>query len=376
MKRKAVESILIDFRDGIDTSQPATQIERTALVQLQNCLFTSPGRIESRLGYSKYNSTAISGLSSVRWACRFYDNDGTTKRKYCAGPHTTYEKVYYSSTDDDGTWTEVTGGSNLTKGRMSHVFWKNKIFLSNGTEAIQIIDGTTKSDLSAAPVNPTGKYICLHMERLWVADGTTLYWSDVADETTFETNSFMEVGEDTESIVGVVSFGSKLLIFKPSGVWELWGDPGEWQLEQIPGLPGSISPHTIGTMLGGGGVVWLAREGLAYYDDGSGFQWLKNKNIRAFLDSIDADDFSEIVGIYHDGYFSFHYRYDGSSYNDRGLIYDFHVGGWSSLKGVPVACMVWENGSGDDNEVFFGDSNGGYLYKMFDGYNDEGTRYR
>lgn len=288
----------------------------------------------------------------------------------------------YITIDDNGyiyspNLTEITGGSALTKGSAyTSVSWRDTLFLTNGVEAIQTwTTGTTRADITGTPTPPTGKYIEQHTERLFLGGNATypsrLYYCETGDETDWPALNYMDVGEDDGGIItGVAELGQTLLIAKDNGWHRLWGNTATtWDLKKVLGMPGCIAPRSLAKAIGG--IMWLASEGVYYYD-GANMKDLSSESVEPILKNITGSNLSRVVGIYYDAKYILCYP-DNASYNNKAIVYDFRTGGWSQITQWNIASLMWWHGGTDNGELYAGDANGGYLYRLYHGYSDCGT---
>jgi len=127
---------------------------------------------------------------------------------------------------------------------------------------------------------PDGRILTWHKDRMFMAGcrrGSTSYSEyDIAyyanclfcsalDEPDYWPGDNMFVVGDDTPIVGLVSWGDYLLIFKPNGVWALTGYAStDFRLSQLTGAAGAVdaaayaaSPH---------GVLWQAPDGYYLWD--------------------------------------------------------------------------------------------------------------
>jgi hypothetical protein len=365
-----------DFSGGINVMRPPYLIGDNQLVQMTNCTFEVPGLITSRLGQWKYNFTEITDAVQVPWCSRVYDNDGTTKSTFVIAEVAAVDKMYVGD-DSTGVFTEVTGGAALTKGgAYTSVVWKQQLFVTNGTESIQVwSSGTTKADIGGAPAPPEGKYLELHVERLFIAGNATypsrLYWCETGDETDWPAVNYMDVGEDDGGvIVGIAKLGQTLMIAKDNGWYRLWGNSTDtWELKPVLGLPGCIAPRSLVKAIGG--LIWFASEGLYYYD-GANMKDLSSESVRPIAKDILGADLQLVCGIYYDAKYLLSYPAN-EAYNNTIVVYDFRTGGWYKLTNWKLSSFMWWSGGNDNGELYGGSASDGFLHKLFFGYTDNGV---
>jgi hypothetical protein len=370
------------FKDGRDHSQPEYLIPDTACYEMDNWLFDVTGMPSTRLGYTVFNETEATAVTSFVSGLRYYDSDGTTYKTFLYGRRTTADSIWVND-DAAGTLTILTSGSTLTAGGYCDIVaWKDTVFFANGTEAIQLwTSGTTKADITGSPSPPVVRYLEVHLDRLYGV-GTTLpnrlYYSDVGDETDWPTNNYMDVGiNDGGYIVGLKELGQALFIIKTSGVWALYGNSGDaatagsFNLIPVPGVPGCTCPRSIVKVPGG--LMWVSNQDIIVFN-GETFEHAAPEKIRDILDTFIGAAAAKVAGGYHDRRYYLSYQYTGSSNNDRVAVFDFKTQGWSTINSTwPIASFIPYVGIGDDLELMAGSSTGGYMYQLLSGYLDGST---
>lgn len=95
----------------------------------------------------------------------------------------------------------------------------------NGTNKVRIASGIIPTTISATVTD--------YKDRLYVADGQRVYYSDASDYTTFNTDNWFDVGNGPP-VVSLQWSGDRLLIFlSDSSIWEYRGTPGRDTLRRI-----------------------------------------------------------------------------------------------------------------------------------------------
>jgi hypothetical protein len=127
------------------------------------------------------------------------------------------------------------------------------------------------ADLGGTP--PSGKYCCLHRERVWVTGNATnpnyVYYSNAYDpedwSTSGETGYINIITFDADSIVGIVNAFDDVVIFKKNSAWKVQGDiPSEYSVEQIYSAKGGISQKSI--VADGRHCYFASSDGIYEYD--------------------------------------------------------------------------------------------------------------
>lgn len=379
MALKRSQYLAYDFTGGINTEQPQYLIDDKQLVQMENCTFDVVGLITSRLGYTRLNETQITSATKIPFLFRFYDKDGTTKTSFGIANRATTDLPFVVT--DAGVVSSVTGGNSLTaNSHYSGTIFKDRLYYANGVDALHFYEtGTTASALSATPAPPIGKYLETHNERLWVSGDPTypsrVYFCAVGDETDWNANYYLNIQQNDGGIVmGIKQLGQSLIVLKNNGVYRVWGNSttnaaSAFQVTRVPGLPGCIAPRSIVRCFGG--LVWLSADGVIFWD-GEDFEILSINRMETALATIDGADLEECVAFYNKKKYYLLFP-DDAAYNENGIVYNFPTKSWSKYTNYPFAsAMVWDS-QDDENELYAGGSNSGYIYKLGDGFDDDGT---
>lgn len=161
---------------------------------------------------------------------------------------------------------------------------------------------------------PTGDFIELHYDRLWIAGNTTnpdrLYFStagvngaDIHDWTapTDEAEANMHGGfidvrsYDGSKIIGLKVVFNSLIIFKNKCAFKLFGSsPSNYQLVQLFSSNGAIADKSI--CVGNNGAFFLNKDGIYFYD-GTNVNLISQK-VKNTIASMNLNYASKAVGIF------------------------------------------------------------------------------
>ena len=124
----------------------------------------------------------------------------------------------------------------------------------------------------------------LHWSRL-PGDGRTIEdWT--SDDASLETSGgHVDVGDPSDgTITEIIACGSQLLIFTENRLWRLYGSsPSNYQLELVGDLESERISNPINIK---GGIYWLSRSGLAYFN-GSYISYVDdNYNLRYIMEDL------------------------------------------------------------------------------------------
>lgn len=250
------------------------------------------------------------------------------------------------------------------------------LYMGNGTDYLMRFDGSTVTDITAAPI---GNILMSYQSRLFVANGFTVYYSDVGDPEYFPAvYTITPPGDDR--VTGLGEWNGYGIIFKERSVWKFTFSYNsatslyDVNLEQIPANAGAISHRTIHKVEN---VLWYFTGDAVNYLGAAPNQIgvIRTEDISFALYQGLAkisDSFKEKAVAVYDGntYSMFTVADSDSDYNDYGYEYDTGFTGWVTRTGNNVASIVRHEGV-----RYYGDSNKGQIYKMDieDSYVDDTT---
>lgn len=200
---------------GLNTQESGITLNAGFALEATNCIIDKFGRIGSRKGWTKINGTAFTG--QVRAIAEYTKSDGTLEILYAAN-----SKLW--RLESDGTSTELTD-ADLTPITISDDDWQiicynNYAVFVQADHTMVYYDGTgdTYSEYTAAPGSTTPTCGAACFNRVWIADGSTVYWSKILEPQTFTGtgSGFLNIkeifGEDDE-VVAITSYNNRLVIF-------------------------------------------------------------------------------------------------------------------------------------------------------------------
>lgn len=211
---------------------------------------------------------------------------------------------------DGSTWTTRRTTTVPTKARFSQ--WLNKLYMVNGTDALQCCDGTSAfaatSGFVPATAMPIGDYIQAGFDgRIWIANkaNDALYYSDIVQFTppstytlTYTATNFIQSlsPQDGESITGLFRVPKALLVFKQNHIFRVYS------ASNVDAYPA----YNVGTY--SQESIVQAKDGL-YFHHSSGFYKFTydgqpteiSRRVIDFVKAIPRASYDNIVGVY-DGY--------------------------------------------------------------------------
>ena len=219
-----------DFRLGINTAVPPTEIQDNEVQDLLNFEFDDSGNLSTRRGVSQLSADTFSRITSLH----YYTVDaGEIGILLTEGT-----KLQIIETNGTGL-TNLTGALTFP----NNTFWQWVTFdglaigvngATSGTNPVQVDATATAAALSGSP--PRGKYIAVWNSRVWIASasvlsrvhGSTL--GDPQDWTTTGASGIVTIDVDTQDgdkITGLFSTRDALYIFKRRSIHRLvaFADP-------------------------------------------------------------------------------------------------------------------------------------------------------
>lgn len=262
-----------------------------------NMHFDRVGSMQTRLGIATYATqlagsvTSFGTLNIQGGVKRLFAQFGTTIQSW-----------------DGATWTTRRTTSVSTKARYSQ--WLNHIYMVNGTDAVQVSDGTsafaaTAGFVPSGPAMPAGvDFVQAGFDgRIWLASKTsdTIYYSNQVQFTppstysiTYDSASFQNLSpQDGESITGLFRVPKALLVFKQNHIFRVYSATN---VDPYPAYNvGTYSQESI----------VQAKDGI-YFHHSSGFYKFNydsqpteiSRRVIDFVRAIPRASYENIVGVY------------------------------------------------------------------------------
>lgn len=238
-------------------------------------------------------------------------------------------------------WSTVRTTSVTAKARFSQ--WLNRIYMVNGTDALQCSSGSTfsaESGFVPATTMPIGDYIQAGFDgRIWIASKTSdaLYYSDIVQfvppstyTITYTTSNFIQSlsSQDGESITGLFRVPRALLVFKQNHIYRVYSSSN---VDPYPAYNvGTYSQESIVQVKDG-----------TYFHHSSGFYKFNydgqpteiSKRVIDFVKAIPRSAYENVVGLY-DGYDSVKWSVgavtvEGVSYTNLQMRYTISTQIWT-----------------------------------------------
>lgn len=255
--------------------------------------------------------------------------------------------------------------------------WQNRVFITHASNGIYQWDGSA-NDVSVISGAPASEHIVLHNNRLFASKGTTLYYSEEDDYSSWSTASdYIPVyNSDGQAISGLLSQAGGLLIIKTNSLCYLYGyGPDEWVLRKEINGVGAIARESVAT--GMGMTFFLGRDGV--YSESGGNVYRISDPVQPLLDRLSLDDLADAVGVYHNRKYYLSIREkSGDAGNSMLLVYDAEKSHranepiWEPWDSVGGSALVSLTQDGDAGYLLIGSpQNDAKLYRI-NGPDDDG----
>lgn len=279
-------------------------------------------------------------------------------------------KLQYNSSGT--TWTDISG--TFTDTDWDATNFNAKLLLTNGTDNVKSWNGSALSDLNATNA-PKGKYIANNTIRVFIAKGTTIYFSKYLDETNWtDTDSagfFEYYTANGGDITGLRAFNDSVFAFKKDSMAEIIGTGNTSQkhrLVVISNTIGCVSFKTIQEVSAPqGNFLFFLGQNDVYMFSGGRPSSIGN-NIRGYLSAINPAQIGRCFGA-TDGIRYFLGLVTGANTQpDTFLMFDPRYGIWrvnkinDNLRYSVLFNNVWYTGDAT-----------GQTYRMQQGQSDNGT---
>lgn len=238
---------------GLNTQRKADLLPAQWATVAENCVFDDSGRLASRKGTQRINTTAVSGSPNVRAFHEYIDATGASIQIFAAG-----NKIYKVN---GSSLVEITGTiTTPTADKWKFVNFNGKCVGIQPSHAPIVLATTGGSFADIAltgtqqPTTSTSEILAA-FGRLWVLDGTDLKYSDSLAETAwngvFDLSTVWLSGMDVG--VALAEFNGYLIVFGKNSI-VVYSNP--W----VPTGGGGIDTSTMELIENLGGVGCLARD--------------------------------------------------------------------------------------------------------------------
>jgi hypothetical protein len=314
--------VFTDFRSGVNIEASPYSIAGGQARSVLNVHSTPTGSIKKRNGCQKITSTPLVNYTSL-FSCQLSTDvllaaGGTSLYKVTTGGTVSTLKTGLSN-EANWEWIQapISGG-------------QGPIFGVNGINTPQYWDGSsgeTKNWVATKGSVPNGQFIIYHDNRVYIAKGSELFWSDIIDPLNWESpngGSTKIDPEDGQEITGLGKVGPYLIIFKQRKTF-LLTDSNTGGYRRISDDMGCISNRSIASTEAG--LFFLTADNEIVVTDGQNFERAISEPIKPLLRDLSGSMAPKSCGVHVGGYYYFSFSREGGV-NDSILEYDLSNGAW------------------------------------------------
>lgn len=194
-------------RDGLNLRDQPLEVPISELVDGVNWMIDENGALVKRLGYQSWGDSDAIGAGVLEQATFNPSSGAVAALFYCDDGN-----VY--SSPGDGTFTSIASGLS-TSARPTFAMLADKIYWSNGVDAIQQWDGTTLTPVTDGDA-PKPKYLAVWRNRLWGAGDPAhphrVAWSDIAAPTSWNSLNIVDIysphGDEITGLAAAPNIGA------------------------------------------------------------------------------------------------------------------------------------------------------------------------
>ncbi|MGC8944496.1 MAG: hypothetical protein ACP5J8_02450 [Minisyncoccia bacterium] len=329
---------------------------------VRNIRLSRIGTIQKRKGYVQVGNTP--DTNPVRFLYPYYKTGASPLKQLL---RISGNKFYYLN-ETNNTWVDATGSNTLyTSGMVDATTYANLAIFVNAASSVLKWDGTTLSALGGNP--PNGTSISTFKDRVYIAKGSYIYFSDVANAESWQGFNSISVGlNDGDEIVAIIPYFDSLIIFKHNSIWAYNVDADNQPLSVKPLAYGVGCDALQSIWIVNGVLHWASRQGI-YSFSGRAPEKISYRVEDIFKNTSNANNFIGWV----DG--DLYHLYVGSidGYQNCVLFYDTVLDYFAYDSNLDVqSATVYINASNIQRQ-YFGDSNGN-VWLLWEGYKDKGTQ--
>jgi hypothetical protein len=325
---------------------------------VRNARLSRIGSLKKRLGYKKVGNTP--DTNPVRFLYPYYKTGASPLRQLL---RISGNKFYYLN-ESTNTWVDATGSISLNStGIPDATTYANLAIIVNASSSALKWDGSTLATLDGNP--PNGTCIATFKDRVYIASGSQVRFSDVANPESWPAFNVINVGlNDGDEITGLKPFFNSLLIFKKNSIWQFDVDEENQPL--------SLRPLTYGIGVDSWRTIWIVN-GVLHFAGRKGIYQFSGRTPEKI--SYRIDEILEGLGNHQDWvgwedgdiYHLFIGNADGRE--NVVLMYDTVLDYWAYDDGMDVkSATTFINQSGVLRQ-YFGDSQGN-VWLLWEGYAD------
>lgn len=239
----------------------------------------------------------------------------------------------------------------------------------NGIDVPRKYDGTDLTTLGGSP--PRGWYVAAHKNRLWMAVGSRLYYSDILNIENWPVLNFIDISpNDGDKITGLLALGDYLVISKGRTIWLLTGEGAStFGVRRVHSDRGAYAPRSLITM--NGALCFVSDDGIYISDFTQAI--LISERIKKFWQTLNLRRINQAASWFDDHKLYVSVPSANSMINDTVIVYDTIRKAFTGIyTGWKVACWVYLR-EGGRIATLFGHSDSTQVSELSSNYNDNGN---
>lgn len=254
-----------NFSGGINTKTSSLLINPSETPDCNNVWYDETDTLSKRYGYDIYcnlpstcvpiSSCEYTRSSGERWLVVETTSAGNTASIYAS--------------DNNGlTWTLWKSGL-ATINPVRWAMYIDKLWGTNGFNDVFSFNGST---VTTYDYIPKGKYILVHYSQMFLANtpdnASAVYFNDTYRGVEINEGwDSLDLGRsDGDEIIGLVSHGDNIVVFKKNSTYGILGYGTGMSLYKYPGNYGCVSDKTIQKFKGD--ILFLSKKGLCAFNNG------------------------------------------------------------------------------------------------------------
>jgi hypothetical protein len=221
----------------------------------------------------------------------------------------------------------------------------------------------------------TVKRLEIWNERLWVTDGTYMYYSEYGLPESFSEYSIIAVSEDDgHTINGHLAFGDILLVGKTNATYIISGtDESDFSLGRLSDKFGCASHASMRSAEGL--AFWFGGDNF-YMTDGTSAKGIGDVKVRELIDSIDSQYYNLVTGAIVDknGWYVAGIPANGSATVNTELIFNYRTLEWATFTydaNTPI--ILGDFYDTNDQSIVYCSDGTGDIFQWDSGNTDNGT---
>lgn len=237
--------------------------------------------------------------------------------------------------------------------------------------ATPLSGGITSAIVGGDP--PYAHYVAAHKNRLWLASGSRLYFSEILNFEEWPALNFIDISpNDGDVITGLLTYGDYLIITKGHSLWMLTGDGFEtFAVRRIHADRGAYAPRSLITV--NDLVSFVSDDGIYFTDFTQAV--LISERIKPFWQTLNARRFNQAASWFYDHKLYVALPSANSVINDVVIVYDVLRQTFVGIyKGWKASCWAAFR-EGGRVYSYYGHSDKTMVTQIATGYSDNDKPY-